>query len=182
MSWKKYIIIIVFGLMFFGVGFMMGSNQTFESLLNYYISSVLPYVKGVLSVSLLLAVIGLVIEMTSIIWGLIEDKEKKKLNHSRILLDNFKSMTITEIGFSNDRRKLHIQINNVPTTSGYEMYSENVDAHLETGYPNIWGLIEKRERDINQYNIDLQGFLDNFHSILVKQLSEIFGTTEISIL
>lgn len=164
MNWKNIYMVGV-GLILVGIGVIVGLYLTDESIRNYVISS-LPLILSV-------GVMGLVIEMVGILWGLIEKRETKKLAHSEKMLNNLRLLAKTDIGFENEHSicDLCIQINNLPNTQEYKMYSDNVDAHLKSGYHDkVWAYIEKRNSDILQYNIDLQVFSEQLISDILSNI------------
>lgn len=166
MNWKNYIIIgISLGIGFL-LGFIVGWRPAFEGILNYVVSG--------LSIGVLLGITGLAIRMVGIIWGWYETKEKKKLAHSEVLLNNLKLMAETDVGFDgDDKYNLNLQIINIPTTLEYKMYIKNVDAHLKSGYKEVWELIENRESLIDKHNIEARKFLNNLNKKIISDIKQI---------
>ena len=148
MNWKHFLII---GLICFGLGVIVG-----------YVISGYPTPRVILNlVPVALAILG-GLEVVSIVRDLYKEKSKKKGDHSKKLVDKeLKLITNTFIGSSDDYNlKLCIEGRQFATQT-YDVYSNEVAAHLEKGYSEVW-----------KHKIKCDSFIDN-HNDLAKILLDI---------
>lgn len=101
--------------------------------------------------------------------------ENRLRDHSMLLLDkNLRFRTKTSIGFENFfNSELRIQIQNLhPITPESDMYSKEVDAHLESGYERVRKIMRKRESLISEHNAKAKQFLINVKSKIIMELKQ----------
>lgn len=109
-----------------------------------------------------------------------DKQEKNRLEHSETLIGALSLGSIDVVCEEYDSKPdLHIpsqkQRQSTLSILNYNMYSEDVRAHLRTGigYKQLWSDIEKRESDIDQYNIDLKTFVDSLNQKILSGLERI---------
>ncbi len=123
-------------------------------------------------------IIGWVFKMLDWIKHRDEGKKTEKLTKSKNLIEkNLRFKLHTDVGFDTQNEcGLHIQINNIPTTPDYTIYSEEGDACLEK-YATLSDIINKRKCLINKHNTKSQEFFqylfeDIIHTVNEKNLIE----------
>lgn len=159
MNWKYSIII---GLICFGlgliVGYLISGYSTLREIFNF--------------VPFALAILG-GFEVVSIVRDLIREKRKKRGDHSKKLVDKeLRFMTNTFIGFSDDNSlELCIKGRQLNTQT-YGNYSDEVDAHLEKGYSEVWKHKIERDSFINNHNDLAKFLLDITKEEILKQIKK----------
>lgn len=119
-----------------------------------------------------------VLELPETTWipkeSLAEDGNRLR-EHSKLLLDkNLRFRTKTDIGFVDYFNcDLRIQIKNLDqSTPESDMYSKEVDAHLESGYEKVWNIIRKRDSLISEHDAKAKEFLINLKSKITSELEQ----------
>jgi len=106
----------------------------------------------------------------------LSQKDIRLVDHYKLLLDkNLRFRTKTYIGFADyEKCDLRIQIIslNFPPPPEYDMYSKEVDAHIESGYENLLKIIKKREFLISEHDAKAKQFLNNLKSKVMNELKE----------
>ena len=102
-----------------------------------------------------------------------ETKEKKKLDHSKLLIDKeLKFRTNTFIDFSDDDN-LELCIKETPIdTQTHENYSNEINVHLEKGYSEVWKHKTKCDSIINNHNNLAKLFLDTTKEEIIKEIEK----------
>lgn len=172
MEWKRYVTY----LSFFGVGIVVGYLLAKYIILGN-IGNLL--ISGVVIVLAYLAggsdILGRIIDY------FISRREKKakqeekklgeKIEHSeRLVKSNISLRLYTKIKYLTENG-LHIQ-EDILDSLEFIKWSPWVEAHLKTGYPRIWKLMEQRNKSIEEYNIKLQRFLKDLHLRIRKEIEQ----------
>jgi hypothetical protein len=154
MSLKSYVLI---GLVFFGVGFLVGWCPTFEIVKNYVI--------GGLS-------IGAVIEVGGLLFGIYKERTQQKLIHSEILINkNLRVIADKQINYAN-KHKFGLDIQVLPETQDDIIYSKDINSHL-IEYPKVKSILNKRDWLIKEHNEQSNSFLEELHNKISNKFKQI---------
>lgn len=153
-KWLPYIIPFGFGIIF---GYLLQIPSAF--------SIVISGISG-----------GTMLGLITIFIAWFKERKSRRLKHSMLLVDrNLRSRTKTYIGFADYLKcDLRIQIKNLnyPTAPESDIYSKEVDAHIESGYENLLKIVKKREILISEHDAKAKQFLNDLKSKVMSELKQ----------
>lgn len=163
MDLKRYLVV---GLISFGFGVLVGWHPTFESIRNYLITGI--------SIGLIVALGALGVEILGLLSQNREKKEKAKLSHSQKLVDKeLKPITDSHIRFY-DSHSLKLYVEGLKSSDQtYDNYSNEVNAHLEKGYPEVWKHKTECESIIKNHNALAKLLLNATVEEILKEINKI---------